>query len=228
MLKTKINVDALPKVDLPDTLKRTRARERISKIFSDHIMLPSESDKLRDTANGCHKVIKFKSKTAIRYARLAGDAFLTVKKKLKHSQFTTWLDAFYDGSRESARGYMRVAKYWNHPDVKEVRMSEEATLSKVLKEISRIKSGMPKPPKPKDGDDVRYRKELRAEFCEMLKWMEAEEVEVCLDGWGLLKRHIKEETKKWVREQREKKKKKTKKSTKADSEKDATPALAGA
>ena len=147
---------------------------------------------LRDKVNEEHALHKIHTRQAIWAAYRAGLALLEVKKILPHGQFTNWLDAWFDGSRESARGYIRVAENWKHPDVRRAKQNAAATLSGLLKVIRQIDE--PKDPPAKSPPNAQTLATIRAEFAYHLKFLTHFQAEVCEDDfiflWHVFKKEL--------------------------------------
>jgi hypothetical protein len=76
-----------------------------------------------DTANKYHDKAEYHLAQFLLYARKSGRALNAIKKSLPHGEWTKWLEKRFNGSRETARIYMRIAARWLDPRLIEARQS---------------------------------------------------------------------------------------------------------
>lgn len=81
---------------------------------------------LADLINEEHRLVTSAAQSAIEHARAAGRLLIEAKSQCKHGSWDDWLQAHFDGSDRTARGYMRVAKRW--PEI-EAKRQHAADLS---------------------------------------------------------------------------------------------------
>lgn len=79
--------------------------------------LPDKAAKL----NRLHRRIQRHEQDMLKLARTSGRLLLEVKAVKKHGTWQQWIYNNYDGSYDTARDYMRVAKNWNSEPAKESR-----------------------------------------------------------------------------------------------------------
>jgi Protein of unknown function (DUF3102) len=64
-------------------------------------------------ANRQHRQVTRLLRSTIHHARAAGEALTVAKKKVGFGNWSKWLKTDFDSSPETARVYMRIAKYWD-------------------------------------------------------------------------------------------------------------------
>jgi len=67
---------------------------------------------LTDEVFTLHGRIAKKAKAMLHLYAEAGFKLLAIKKQLKHGYWSKWLDYYFPGCKETARGYIRVAENW--------------------------------------------------------------------------------------------------------------------
>jgi hypothetical protein len=102
-------------------------------LYGDVVVLPagaSLSD-LAQTANREHELAREHGLAMVEHAIRAGEALLEAKAQVKHGEWLPWLDANFDASERTARGYMAIAS--NRQRVADL---EEPSLRKALEAVS--------------------------------------------------------------------------------------------
>ncbi len=78
---------------------------------------------LAEQANQHLRESKMAWRGALEHAKQAGDALLEARRITgKYGKWGRWVRNNFDGSMETARVYMRIARNWNHPLVKKARL----------------------------------------------------------------------------------------------------------
>jgi hypothetical protein len=119
--------------------------------------LPKLSDEeLLAIANGQHaNFIGSLRKAIIHNARIAGMALSLLKERIEHGAWGTWLDENFEGSPETARAYIRVARNWETIEANGFDRLDGAPLGHVLWVLSQAKASSKDPPSndSDNGDD---------------------------------------------------------------------------
>lgn len=118
----------------------------------------------KEAANYHHECARKILPTALEHVRLAGQALIEAKAHVRSKakcRWTLWLKENFEGSRESARGFMRVAEHWNDPVVVAARESNDIpkTYTAILKVIREHR-----PPKREPINEYKTPDELDQEF----------------------------------------------------------------
>lgn len=91
-------------------------------------------------ANSAHLAASGAAVSALEHARTAGEALNAAKGHVPHGEWLKWLDTHFDGSRDTAANYMRIASRWDELNVERV---PHLTVRAAIASLSE-----PKPPKP--------------------------------------------------------------------------------
>lgn len=96
-------------------------------------------------ANSAHLAASGAAISALEHARTAGEALSAAKGHVPHGEWLKWLDTHFDGSRDTAANYMRIASRWDELNVERVpHLTVRAAISSLAE---------PKPPKPETPAD---------------------------------------------------------------------------
>jgi hypothetical protein len=133
---------------------------------------------LSGVANDNHSKATASWKGMLNYAREAGMALLEAQKRLGFAgKWGKWVKSRFNGSRETAIVYMRIAKHWNHPNVVQakVRGMEPTSINTFLKLVR----GQPQESKEPMKDPERdMRRSVVEQVKTALSWMTPTEVAV--------------------------------------------------
>ncbi len=66
-----------------------------------------------DTLNFYHQQVQESLRNALLYAWKAGEILSQVRSSLPHGEWTPWLSANFQGTPQTARGYMRIFEQWD-------------------------------------------------------------------------------------------------------------------
>lgn len=124
--------------DARHTEQMDTAKQQSSAVLTD------ELDELASEANKHHHECCRSMCAAIKHAHFAGQMLCSAKDRVGHGNFTEWLEENFDGSVETARVYMRVARNWQRLEP-EVNRPRDLSLKRAL-DILTVK--------PSDGDSV--------------------------------------------------------------------------
>jgi hypothetical protein len=88
---------------------------------------------LKARANRHHADVLAKLRGAIHHANESGKALIALKPLVgRHGNWTPWLEENFDGSPETARGYVRIARHWDDEIAPRLAAGEDLTLTKGL------------------------------------------------------------------------------------------------
>jgi len=112
-------------------------------------------DDLLDIANASHERFVGCLRTGIKdQARVAGAALREMKERVPHGEWTPWLKENFDGSPQTARVYMQIARCWE--SIVEQGWHETATLEQLRHFLAdqNPKNRKPEPGLPEDDDEL--------------------------------------------------------------------------
>lgn len=100
------------------------------------VLAPGASPpELANIANREHGLVSVAAGSMVDHAILAGQALEAAKIQVNHGGWLEWLDANFEGSRQTAADYMRVAA---NPDVVRSLHPQRLSINAVLKRIERV------------------------------------------------------------------------------------------
>jgi hypothetical protein len=154
---------------LPERWKGTMAEKRLTGL--------AKAARLRtiaDKANALHEEATTAWRGALTYARECGELLNEAKRLLGgRGKWGRWVDRNFDGRRRTARVYMRIARYWDDPRLKEALWNgmEIKSIQAFLKFVRR--DPLLSSSKKRAHDEREY---LRKWFGDALKELKDEEV----------------------------------------------------
>jgi hypothetical protein len=143
---------------------------------------------------------------ALDHAYQSGSLLIQAKKILKHGQWANWLERHFEGSYETAKVYIRIAKEWDNPRLVAARENEESlnSIKAVLKMLRNPKTKKLSPEhemfeeldRIEDEEEVEeVRKEAQKKLKTKLSGMHPLEIlilrEIWDDCWGRFYAHLK-------------------------------------
>lgn len=105
---------------------------------------------LAEDANRSHRAADGAWVSALRHANEAGKALEEAKKLTGgRGKWTKWLEKSYEGSKSSARVYMRIARHWDDPRIEQARTQgmRVDSISVMLELLKNNRTAKPKPPR---------------------------------------------------------------------------------
>ena len=130
-------------------------------------------------ANGHHVGVGKHQGEALLHAKQAGEALSKAKHRIRYRKWGKFLREEFEGSKETARVYMRVARGWDDPRIQEAKRGEMTPTSiEGFLAILRNKPQVP-PPKPAVLQQATAMcRSIRDQFLKRLNKLEPEELDV--------------------------------------------------
>lgn len=121
---------------------------------------PSLIDSM-EVANHHYHLARTHLSSALNNARICGEALINAKARMKSEakcRWTVWLKGHFEGSLETARGFMRIASHWNNPAVVAALNSKDVpkTYTAILKVIREDKKPKPLVPQLYQAHDFEF------------------------------------------------------------------------
>lgn len=148
------------------------------------VALVSRLNTLADSANKHHAKVQAHWKGLLDHARLAGEALIEAKRRLGHkTKWSKWRRDHFEGSKETACNYMRVAREWNDPRIQQATASG-VTIDSINKFLQVLRGDSSdhdgKTPSVRELEIAETRDQLRQEFANRIKNLDYLELQVLL------------------------------------------------
>jgi DNA-binding transcriptional MerR regulator len=149
------------------------------------VALGSRLKTLADEANKHHAEVQARWKGLLDHAQLAGEALIEAKRRLGHrTKWSKWRRDHFEGSKETACHYMRVARHWDDPRIQQAKASG-MTIDSINKFLQVLRGQAHEPRKDTESNSALRememdfaREQLRKEFAEKLRKLDYQELKV--------------------------------------------------
>ena len=149
--------------------------------------LGSRLKTLADEANKHHSEVRAHWMGMLDHARQAGEALIEAKRRLGHkSKWSKWRRERFEGSKETACNYMRVAREWNDPRIQQAR-ADGVAIDSINKFLKFLRGDSPdddnKTPSKRELQIAEARDQLRQEFSARINKLDYLELKVLLENF---------------------------------------------
>lgn len=132
-----------------------------------------EAREWMEQANSQYREATTHFTVALLHAKRAGEALLKAKHRVPYKRWGDFVGANFEGSRETARVYMRIARHWDDPRINEARRGG-MTPGSIEGFLDILRNKPPKVSKPLTAQQkaTAIRQAIRKEFASRLKDLE--------------------------------------------------------